>query len=182
MHLGEDLEKKRLIQPPSESLKKATHLMRCSKYGHDRPRSHGEDEGVGEAAMKVVIDTNVIIAALRNPRSASARIVEMAISGEIQPIGSFKTKQEAARLAQRGGISREQWPKVDRLLYRTAEVSAGEKFSVSTDRSDNLFFEAAHAGWAQYIISNDRHLLEHDGFWGIRVLRPADFLKAIKQA
>jgi len=129
--------------------------------------------------MKVVIDTNVIIAGLRSPGSAAARIVDMAIAGEIQPIGSFKTKQEAARLAQRGGISREQWSKVDRLLYRTLEVSAETKFSISTDRSDNLYFEAAHAGWAQYIITNDHHLLEHDGFWGIRVLRPGDFLKTL---
>ncbi len=131
--------------------------------------------------MKVVIDTNVIIAALRNPESAAARIVDMAIAGEIQPVGSFKTKQEAARLAQRGGISREQWLKVDRLLYRTLEVAPTTGFSISTDRSDNLYFEAAHAGWAQYIITNDRHLLEHDGFWGIRVLRPSDFLRTINK-
>jgi len=127
--------------------------------------------------MKVVIDTNVIIAGLRNTSSAAGRIIDMAIAGEIQPVGSFKTKQEAARLAQRVGIGRDAWSKVDRLLYRTLEVAPSTSFSISTDRSDNLYFEAAHAGWAQFIITNDHHLLEHDGFWGIRVVRPADFLK-----
>ncbi len=132
--------------------------------------------------MKVVIDTNVIISAFRNPSSAAARIVEMAIAGGIQPVGSFKTKQEAARLVQRAGLGREAWLKADRLLYRTIEVSPATRFDISTDRSDNLYFEAAHAGGAQLIITNDRHLLEHDGYWGIRVMRPADFLKSLSSS
>ena len=132
--------------------------------------------------MKVVIDTNVVIAALRSPDSAAARIVEMAIAGEIQPLGSFKTKQETARLVQRAGLGREAWLKVDRLLYRTSEVAPHTGFSISTDRSDNLYFEAAHAGGAAIIVTSDRHLLDHDGFWGIRVMRPADFMKLINES
>jgi putative PIN family toxin of toxin-antitoxin system len=127
--------------------------------------------------MKVVLDTNVILAAIRDKNGAAARIVSMCLSGELQPVGSMKTKQEAARLAQRMGARKEDWVRVDRLLYRTLEVSPSTKFGISTDRSDNLYFEAAHAGWAQFIITSDRHLLDHDGFWGIRVMRPADFLK-----
>ncbi|MBM3304008.1 MAG: putative toxin-antitoxin system toxin component, PIN family [Candidatus Aenigmarchaeota archaeon] len=127
--------------------------------------------------MNVVIDTNVVIAALRNPGSAAGRIIDMAIAGEIQPLGSLKTKQETARLVQRAGLGREAWLKADRLLYRTREVAPHTGFSISTDRSDNLYFEAAHAGGAQFIVTSDRHLLDHDGFWGIRVVRPADFLR-----
>ena len=131
--------------------------------------------------MRVVIDTNVIIAAFRNQNSAAAKIVDMCISGELQPVGSFKTKQEAARLVQRAALGRDAWLKVDRLLYRTIETAPDTRFNISTDKSDNLYFEASHAGGAQFIITNDHHILEHDGYWGIRAMRPSDFMKEMNR-
>jgi putative PIN family toxin of toxin-antitoxin system len=127
--------------------------------------------------MRVVIDTNVVVSAFTRGDKNALEIIDMAIDGRLEAVGSFKTKQEAARLGQRFGIRKEDWLKVDRLLYRTREVVPQTRFSISTDRSDNLYFEAAHAGGAQFIITNDHHLLEHDGYWGIRVLRPRDFLE-----
>jgi putative PIN family toxin of toxin-antitoxin system len=131
--------------------------------------------------MRVVVDTNVILSSLKDPKSAAARVVSMCLSGELQPVGSFKTKQEAARLAMRSGVRKEDWIRVDRLLYRTLEVVPTTRFDISTDRSDNLMFEAAHGGGAQYIITNDHHLLEHNGYWGIAVLRPGDFIKKLAE-
>lgn len=131
--------------------------------------------------MKVIIDVNVILAALRGGGGAAAKVVDMCLSGDLQPVGSFKTKQEAARLVGRAGLGKEAWLKADRLLYRTSEVAPTERFDISTDRSDNLYFEAAHAAGAGFIVTNDHHLLEHDGFWGIRVMRPSGFLKFISE-
>jgi predicted nucleic acid-binding protein len=131
--------------------------------------------------MRVVVDTNVILSSLKDPKSAAARVVSMCLSGELQPVGSFKTKQEAARIAMRSGVRKDDWVRVDRLLYRTLEVVPTTRFDISTDRSDNLYFEAAHGGGAQYIITNDRHLLEHNGYWGIAVLRPGDFIKKLAE-
>ena len=48
-------------------------------------------------------------------------------------------------------------------------------------KSDNRYFEAAIAGQAKYIISNDHHLLEHDGYHSIRVMRPGPFLSMLKK-
>ena len=131
--------------------------------------------------MKVVIDTNVIIAAFRNEKSASAKIIEDCLSGGLQPFGSAKTKNEAKRIVQRATPGKENWIKLDKLLYKTSEVIPTQRFDIATDKSDNLYFEAAYASGCKMIITNDHHLLEHDGYWGIRVMRPAEFLKSIKE-
>ena len=44
--------------------------------------------------MKVAIDTNLIIAGRWNPKSASSKIIELAIQGKIIPVFSEKTKYD----------------------------------------------------------------------------------------
>jgi putative PIN family toxin of toxin-antitoxin system len=132
--------------------------------------------------MRVVVDTNVILGGLKKPQSPDGKIVELCLSGDIQPVGSPKTKAEAKNIVQRMGLGKEAWIRLDKLMYKTIEVEPTTKFDISTDRSDNLHFEAAYANGAKIIITNDHHILEHDGYWGIRVMRPHAFLKTFEKA
>ncbi len=52
---------------------------------------------------------------------------------------------------------------------------------VKDDVSDNKFVEAAVIGKADYIITQDNHLLKIKEFKGIKILTPKDFLDIVKK-
>lgn len=57
------------------------------------------------------------------------------------------------------------------LVFPTRQLTA-----VKDDPDDNKFVEAALEGKAQYIISQDRHLVDMEEYRGIKILRPDRFL------
>lgn len=67
-------------------------------------------------------------------------------------------------------------------LRQDAErVTLGAKtVNVSRDPDDNKFIETALLGNCGYIISGDRHLLEIKQYEDIKIIKPAAFLKLIK--
>ena len=50
---------------------------------------------------------------------------------------------------------------------------------VKDDKDDNKFIEAAVEGKADYIITQDNHLLNIKEVRGIRIISPEEFLKVI---
>lgn len=71
---------------------------------------------------------------------------------------------------------------LDKLLRRYARwVQLGEiDVTVSPDPDDNMFIETALLGNCSYIISGDRHLLGLNQYEDIKIIKPAVFLKLIK--
>ena len=55
-------------------------------------------------------------------------------------------------------------------------VKPTERLSVVLeDPDDNIFLEAAVAGEAGYLVSQDKHLLKIKEFRGIRIMKPEEF-------
>lgn len=136
---------------------------------------------VQKPPIKVVIDTNLIIAGRWKRRSASARIIDLCIEQKLLAVYSGKTKNENIFILEKVRPPAEYLHKIIKLYSRAIYVPRPEiRVDVCSDKSDNLYFEAALAGGARYIISNDHHLLEHDGYMGVRVMRPGEFLRHIK--
>ncbi len=134
------------------------------------------------ALMKVVIDTNLIIAGRWKRRSASGRIIDLCIEQKLLAVYSGKTKNENIFILEKVRPPADYLHKIIRFYSRAIYVPRPEiRVDVCSDKSDNLYFEAALAGGARYIISNDHHLLEHDGYMGVRVMRPGEFLRHIKK-
>ncbi|HLC75484.1 MAG TPA: putative toxin-antitoxin system toxin component, PIN family, partial [Candidatus Nanoarchaeia archaeon] len=48
---------------------------------------------------------------------------------------------------------------------------------VKEDSDDNILFETAISGNAQYIVTQDKAVLKINNFRGIKVLKPEDFLR-----
>ncbi len=48
---------------------------------------------------------------------------------------------------------------------------------ICSDPDDDKFLAAAISGKAGFVVSGDKALLKTDGFQGIRVMKPSDFLK-----
>jgi len=65
------------------------------------------------------------------------------------------------------------------ILEKSVIVVPTEKIDVVSDPDDNKFVEAALEGMAQYIVSQDKHLLVLKEYHGVKVLNPDEFLKLL---
>ncbi|MFH1364450.1 MAG: putative toxin-antitoxin system toxin component, PIN family [Candidatus Aenigmatarchaeota archaeon] len=127
--------------------------------------------------VKVVIDTNLIIAGRYNPKSASNKIIDLCIEQKLIAIYSEKTRNENIHILQKVRPSAEYMQKIGIFFSKAFYIpDPHTRINICSDHSDNKYFETAVDGGAQFIISNDRHLLEHNGYYGIQVLRPREFL------
>ena len=69
---------------------------------------------------------------------------------------------------------------VDLIIRNSKLIKIENKLDVIKEHfSDNVFLEIALTGYADYIVTQDRHLLKLKEFKGIKIIRPEDFLKLI---
>ena len=135
--------------------------------------------------MRVVIDTNVLIAALTAPRSNGARVLTAWRQGRFEVVSSKATLREAELVLSAGWLSRlttDQQVKslLDELRERTAIVRPRPVSDIPLkDEGDLRLVEAALAGGAAYLVTADREVLLQRGHAGIEFVKPAEFLRAL---
>lgn len=128
--------------------------------------------------MRVVLDTNVFVSAiffggvpgriLEAWRDSRLQLVlAAAIFDEYQRVGQFLATQYA-------GVDLEP---ILALLTVEAEIVEAPALPapVSADPDDDKFFACAEAGGVAVIVSGDKDLVDHNGWRGVRVLRPRQF-------
>ena len=129
--------------------------------------------------LTVVLDTNLIIAGRWNPRSSSHRLLEMVIEGKLNAVYSPQIKDENLFILQKVKPPRDFMDKI--FKYYNSDhcrlVHPKKQVNACIDKSDNRYLEAALAGKADYVVSNDRHLLDVGEYEGVKVVRPGEFLR-----
>jgi predicted nucleic acid-binding protein len=129
----------------------------------------------------VVLDTNVLVAAGFNPRSASARIVDAVKRARARMVWNDATRREIERIVQQIPPLRRQ--PVTGLFRPENQVLAPthpEHFAEIPDPDDRKFAALARAAGA-VLISNDKHLLASRDQLDFPVLTPAEFWGAQSQ-
>ena len=131
--------------------------------------------------MRVVLDTNVLVAAMRSPKGASARLVAAALHGEVimvSNVGLFTeyeavmTREEHLRAA---GISLyEALAILDELAAVVVPASWVDLPRPQLrDRDDDMVLEAAVGGGADAIVTSERRTFAPaSAHFGISVLTP----------
>lgn len=128
--------------------------------------------------LKVVLDTNVFIAAYFNRKSASARIIDLCIENKHKLIFSPLLRKEVRLILKNVRAEREFREKIRSLFVNASKVKPTKKvFTVKEDPEDNKFLECALEGEADYLITSDRHLLEFGEFAQTKICKPTQFLK-----
>jgi putative PIN family toxin of toxin-antitoxin system len=126
------------------------------------------------ALPRIVLDTNVLVAAAYNVGSASRRIVEACLDGRLTAVLSPSLRREYEFILARAVRSR---PYLERLhcLLEQAEVVVPEETPrvVPEDPDDDKLVAAALAASA-VLVTNDAHLLAITGHNGVQVQRPAE--------
>jgi predicted nucleic acid-binding protein len=126
---------------------------------------------------RVVLDTNVFVAAGFNPGSHSAYIIQAIRRGEIDLIWNAATRTESEAIVRR--IPPLSWGRFADLFRPEGEQTDGPhpgEFAAISDPDDRKFAAlAAHTG--AILISNDDHLLSSREHAGFRVMSPSEFVR-----
>ena len=116
--------------------------------------------------IAVVLDTNVIVGYYlsRTPKSANGQVFRLwRDQSKLQLIVSNNVVAEYLEVLDRLQVGE---PRVRRFAERLRQratvttVRLGPRFTMSRDPDDNLLLATAAVGKAQYLITNDRDLLD----------------------
>ena len=134
--------------------------------------------------MKITLDTNVIISS-SFWTGASDKILEKVENQEIELIISKEIIDELSQVLNYEEIKdkiKDKGLEIRRTVGKVSSISTIvvplEKFDIiKEDADDNIILECAVEGKVDYIISQDKHLLNLGVFQGIKIVTPEEFLK-----
>lgn len=132
--------------------------------------------------IKVAIDTNVFLSALFW-KGKPKQILEMALSKKFEGVTSLEIILELeGKLRKKFNYPEEQTKKyIELILAQFTVVEPTSKVSVvKDDPTDNKIIEAAIEANARYIVTGDRHLLKLKKCRGIAILKPNEFVDAMR--
>lgn len=138
------------------------------------------DVMIGDDRIRVVLDTNIFVAAYWAPGSASARVLAACAEGLVRLQYSREVREEVEAVLRTISASREYTNRIAALWDRAELVTAVSLDNLQIrDPSDRKFLEAAVGGDADFLVTNDDHLLSV-GFAGrTEVIKPQSALRLL---
>jgi putative PIN family toxin of toxin-antitoxin system len=133
--------------------------------------------------MKVVFDSNLLIAALLFPGGRADAAVARILEGVDDLVISRPIIQEVlAVLASKFSRDKEELSRVAVVLGELGRiVEPSRRLSVLKDEPDNRILECAVEGNAEAIVTGDKAMLAVGEFEGIRLMSIADYLMKSKR-
>ena len=138
---------------------------------------------------RVVLDTNIIEAALRSSDGASAELLRLAVSGKLKPLATpalFLEYEEVVKRPEQRLVHGLELEQLDEFLAALATVCEPVKLNYQwrpqlKDAADEMVLEAAINGRAQAIATfNMRDFQPAAGLFGLDILRPGEVLRSLR--
>ena len=130
--------------------------------------------------MKIVLDTNVLVAGLLSPFGPCGDIVRMVSAGNLTLCVDARVLSEYYEVLARPKF-RFDHGKVETVLdyiERNSWIVSSTVLSVSLpDHDDEPFLEIAVSGGADYLVTGNAAHFPSELCEGVKVITPADFLK-----
>jgi putative PIN family toxin of toxin-antitoxin system len=127
---------------------------------------------------KVVLDTNTLVANAYAERSASRRIVEACLCGDLVAVLSPALRREYERILAVAVRVHGHDGALQQFLQQALVVEPAETPRVvPDDPEDDKLLAVTIAAGADVIVSSDRHLLGLDPYGSVRIVRPTAFLR-----
>jgi putative PIN family toxin of toxin-antitoxin system len=136
---------------------------------------------------RVVLDTNVLVAALRSRRGASFRLLTLIDTGRYETAVSVPLVLEyeavAKRLVRPGGLTASD---IDAIVDYVCSVASHHKIfylwrPFLRDPNDDMVLELAVSSNASVIVTHNRRDFAGVDRFGLRVLSPREFLVEIEE-
>jgi len=128
--------------------------------------------------MRVVFDSNVLLAALLFPEGRAAAAVENILDGSDDLILSPPLLREILSvLSRKFSRDKEELSRVAVVLGEMGEiVDPSRRLTVFRDEPDNRILECAVEGNAEVIVTGDKTMLALGEYQGIRLVSLAEYL------
>ncbi|MFA4936831.1 MAG: putative toxin-antitoxin system toxin component, PIN family [Patescibacteria group bacterium] len=125
--------------------------------------------------IKVVLDTNVLITAERGAGSFGRRILDLVLQQKIKAVISDQVKRENLLIVNR--LVKDESLKRDLGLFldNCQEIRPAVVNIHLEDEQDLKLLAAAVGGRADYLITEDKHLLDLENFQQIKIIKPSEF-------
>ncbi|MEK6812589.1 MAG: putative toxin-antitoxin system toxin component, PIN family [Nanoarchaeota archaeon] len=133
--------------------------------------------------FRVVLDTNIFVSGIFWEGNYCSQIIDAWKVGKITLVTSLEIIQELVETLKDFKIVMpdamiEKWRNI--LIENSVVVIPTESLAiVKDDPDDNKFFEAAYAGKAGYIVSQDRHILKIGKYKNVKTIHPKEFMALI---
>lgn len=136
--------------------------------------------------IRIVADTNVLISSTFWDGDSN-KIIEKVEKKELELLMSKEILEEFSNVLSYKEIqdkiknkNLEMKRTIEKIALISVFVEPQEKFKIIIeDPDDDKFIDCAVAGKADFIISQDKHLLKLKEFRGIKIVKPDEFLKKI---
>ena len=130
--------------------------------------------------VAVVLDTNVFVAAYWAPRSASARVIHACIDGSLRAVYTNESRRETLAVLRQIKLPEDYFKRLDAYWERGELVEAVRVDDVPIDDpEDRKFLEAAMGGDADFLVSNDDHLLSVGYIGRSEILTPGSLARVL---
>ncbi len=136
--------------------------------------------------MRVILDTNVVVAAIRSRHGASAALLRLLSGGEFSIAISaplvFEYEEVLVRELVPAFVSLEGVDQLIRLVCMVGEKHEPErKFRPALpDPDDDFIVELAAAAGIEYIVTHNVQDFRNSGLSGINAITPSRFLHLLK--
>lgn len=134
--------------------------------------------------MRIVLDTNVLIAALLSPFGAPAQLLDLVLAEELMLLLDDRILAEYHEVARRPkfGFAEPDLARVlDAISMLAEQVSARPLDVTLPDPGDLPFLEVAAAGSADSLVTgNARHFVARRGRHSVYVATPRDVLDLLR--
>lgn len=134
--------------------------------------------------MNVVIDTNVVVSAFISPYGDCAAILRLVLAGKIKLWIDVRIFVEYSEVLHRHKFNIDR-SKVDIFLEDLYEIarktSALPHLFSWPDPDDAMFYEAAMAAKADYLITGNKKHFPKDVCKNITIVSPREFINLLKQ-
>lgn len=130
--------------------------------------------------VTVLLDTNVFLAAYWNPHCASARVIRACIDGLVRVVYTEPVKREVTRLLAQVRVSDEYMKWLEPFWSAAVLVDPVRVDDVSIeDADDRKFLEAAAGSEADFLATNDDHLLKIGYLDRTEILTPGSLARVL---
>ena len=135
--------------------------------------------------MRLVLDTNVYISKLLSPAGRVGQTFDYIVHAQLEQLMSNATLQELQRKLAAPKFRRYFSPLAAGIYFSRIQEAATiievtTELTVCADPDDDMLFELATDGQADYIISGDQKVLALDPFGQVRVVSPRGFVEELR--
>ena len=125
--------------------------------------------------MKVVIDTNILIGGADDESSVAYKIIEEVIAGRLDAYATHQTMGENRQMLRKLVRDRNYRERLEEFFRKLKIVKVYKPLHVVADEEDNKLFESAASSGAEYLVSQDRAVLDVEEYHRTKVVTPQDF-------